>query len=152
MYRLALTERASIFDFKIFEQSATQNSHLQCYQPIIHKSISKICPKCQVLKSVFSEADELQHRLQPLHSCLMRIEQKLCKEKIVFQFQSMSNAIGCMDKRFAVENSGISCLALIFKSSNPTMTILHANQSVPVCNMLPVRYRCLRSNSWLGHG
>ena len=35
-----------------------------------------------------------------------------------FQLQSMSNAITCIDKRFAVKNSGISCLALIFSLSN----------------------------------
>ena len=32
----------------------------------------------------------------------------------------MSNAIACIDKRFAVKNSGISFLALIFKSSHPS--------------------------------
>ena len=30
-----------------------------------------------------------------------------------------------VDKRFAVMNSGISCLSLIFKLSNPRMKILH---------------------------
>ena len=54
----------------------------------------------------------------------MNIEQKLCKEKI-FQLKSMSNAIRCIDKRFKVKNSGISCLALIFNLSSPRMTILH---------------------------
>ena len=54
----------------------------------------------------------------------MNIEQKLCKEKI-FQLKSMPNAIRCIDKRFEVKNSGISCLALIFNLSSPRMTILH---------------------------
>ena len=32
----------------------------------------------------------------------------------------------CIDKRFAVKNSGISCLSLIFNLNNPRMKILHA--------------------------
>ena len=35
----------------------------------------------------------------------MRVEQKLCEVKI-FQLQSMSNAIRCIDQRFAFKNSG----------------------------------------------
>ena len=58
----------------------------------------------------------------------MSIEQKLCKVKI-FQLQSMSNAIRCIDQRFAVKNSSISCLALIFKLKNQSKTILHAKKS-----------------------
>ena len=45
-----------------------------------------------------------------LISCLMSIGQVWCKDKI-FLLQSMSNAIRCIDKRFAFKNSGISCLA-----------------------------------------
>ena len=55
----------------------------------------------------------------------MSIEQKLCKVKI-FQLQSMSNAIRCIDQRFAFKNSRISCLALIFKLKNPSTTVLYA--------------------------
>ena len=40
----------------------------------------------------------------------MSIEQKMCQEK-TFQLQSMSDAIRCINKGFAVYNSGISCLA-----------------------------------------
>ena len=36
----------------------------------------------------------------------------------------------CIDKRFAIKNSGISCLALIFNLSNPRMTFLLANKLV----------------------
>ena len=43
----------------------------------------------------------------------MSIEQKVCEVNI-FQLQSMSNAIRCIDQRFAFKNSRISCLALIF--------------------------------------
>ena len=46
-------------------------------------------------------------------SCSMSIQQNLCQVKI-FQLQSMSNAIIFIDRRFAVKNSVISCLALIF--------------------------------------
>ena len=49
--------RFSIWRF--FEQSAFVNNHLLCYWPTIHNSISKICPKFQVLSSHFFEVDEL---------------------------------------------------------------------------------------------
>ena len=38
----------------------------------------------------------------------------------------MSNAIKCIDQKFAFKNSGILRLALIFNLSNPRKTILHA--------------------------
>ena len=38
----------------------------------------------------------------------------------------MSNAIRCINQRFAFKNSGISCLALIFNLKNPRMTVLYA--------------------------
>ena len=41
----------------------------------------------------------------------------------------MSSAITCINKRFAVKDSGISCLALIF---NPRTTILHENNWLKV--------------------
>ena len=50
----------------------------------------------------------------------MSIGQNLCEKK-VFQFKSMSNAIICIEKRFAVKNSRISGLASIFDFSNPEM-------------------------------
>ena len=46
----------------------------------------------------------------------MSIEQKLCREKY-FQIQSMPNITKCIDKRFAIKNLGISCLALTFNFS-----------------------------------
>ena len=64
-------------------------------------------------------------------SCSMSTEQKMCEEKI-FQLQPMSNALISVtvvtysDTRFAAKNSGLSCLALIFKLSYTRMTILHA--------------------------
>ena len=57
-------------------------------------------------------------------SCSMSIEQKLCEED-TFQLQYMSNAILCIDKRFVVKNSDISCLALMFNLNNPNMKIQH---------------------------
>ena len=84
----------------------------------------------------------------------MSIEQKLCKVKI-FQLQSMSNAIRCIDQRFAFKNSRISCLALIFNLKNPSKTVLyrlHAKKSVAAGEILRVIYRVFRpidTNQWL---
>ena len=55
----------------------------------------------------------------------MSIEQKLCREKY-FQIQSMPNITKCIDKRFAIKNLGISCLALTFNLNIPKMKTLHA--------------------------
>ena len=46
----------------------------------------------------------------------------------IFQFQSMSNAISCIDQRFAFMNSRISCLALIFNLKNLRTTVLYAKK------------------------
>ena len=73
-------------------------------------------------------------------SCSMSIEQKLCKVKI-FQLQSMSNAIRCIDQRFAFKNSRISCLALIFNLKNPSTTVLYAKKSVAGGEIWRVIYR-----------
>ena len=54
-----LTGWASIFDLRIFGQSAFANIHLLCYWPTVHNSISKICPKFQVISSHFFQVDEL---------------------------------------------------------------------------------------------
>ena len=53
------------------QQSTNENNHLPCYWPTIHNSISKICPKFQVLSSRFSQVDEL----------LDAYWAKLCEEK-----------------------------------------------------------------------
>ena len=45
--------------WRIFEQSAFVNDHLLCYWPIIHNSISKICPKFQVIRSHVFEVYDL---------------------------------------------------------------------------------------------
>ena len=45
--------------WRFFEQSAFEIIHLPCYWPTIHNSISKICPKFQVISSHFFEVDEL---------------------------------------------------------------------------------------------
>ena len=96
--------RFSIWRF--FELSDLVDNHLLCYWPTIHNLILKICPKFQVISFHFFEVNEL----------LDEIEQKLCKVK-KFQLQSMSNAIRCIDHRFAFKNSGFACLALIFNLS-----------------------------------
>ena len=49
------------FDFRLeeFFCNAFVNNHLLCFWLTIHNSISKICPKFQVLSSHFFEVDEL---------------------------------------------------------------------------------------------
>ena len=54
----------------------------------------------------------------------MSIEQIHCYGKI-FQLQSFPNFMICIEKKFAVKNSGVSCLASILDLSNPNMKILH---------------------------
>ena len=94
---------------------------------IIVYSVTDQPPKIQFQRSVlnFTEVVKL------LYEYWAQIVQS---EKI--SFQSMSNAIIFVDERFVVKNYGISCLALIFNSSNPTMTILHAKNQlkVAICN------------------
>ena len=46
--------------------------------------------------------------------------------------KSMSNAIRCIDQRFAFKNSSISCLALIFNLNNLRTTILHSKKRLQV--------------------
>ena len=96
------------------------------YWLTIHNSISKICPKCQVLSFHFSEARSM--------SCSMSIELfSAVERREQFQLQSMRiwfyvscNNMYRSEKWFAIKKSGISCLALISNLSNPRMVILHA--------------------------
>ena len=60
----------------------------------------------------------------PVEKCNIYVDYYFNHLDKQFQLQSTSNVITCIDKRFAVKNSGKSCVALIFNSSNPTMTIL----------------------------
>ena len=121
MQRLALTGLASTFNSKIFEQSAwipssaTHKNHLLCQWPMIHNSISKICPKFQVLNSQFSQSVSSQFA-----------ENKLLDEhwaEIVqrenFQLQSMSNAISFIYNRFSVLLSGLDIQLEQSKNDNP---------------------------------
>ena len=64
----------------------------------------------------------------------------------------MSNAIGCIDQRFAFKNSRISCLPLIFKLKNPRTTVLFAKKSVAGGEIRRVIYRFFRATDtylWL---
>ena len=79
-------------------------------------------------------------------SCSMRIEPKLCEVKI-FQLQSMSNAVRCIDQRFAFKNSGISCRALIFNLKNPRTTMLYAKKMVAGCEIQRVIYHFYQSTN-----
>ena len=92
------------------------NNHLLCYWPTTHTSISKICPNFQVLSSPFSEVNEL------LDDHWGKI---VLSENI-----STPIYVECVDQRFAVKNSGMSCLALKLNLSNPRKTILHATKAV----------------------
>ena len=137
----ALTGRASIFDLKIFEQSAFVNNHLLCYWPTIHNSISKICLKFQIISSTFSRS----------MSCSMSTEQKMCEVKI-FQLQSMTNTIKCIDQRFAFKISRISCLALTYNLNNPRTTVLYAKNSVAggeIRRFIHRLFRAIDTNQWL---
>ena len=81
----------------------------------------------------------------------MNIEQKLCEVKI-FQLQSVSNAIQCIDRRFAFKNSRISCLALIFNFKNPSTTVLYAKKSVAggeILRDIYLFFTAIDTNPWL---
>ena len=109
--------------WRCFEQGVFVNNHLLCFWPTIHYSISKICPKVQVISSQLFEVDELLEMSNKL---------KMCEVKI-FQL------VRCIDQRFAFKNSCISCLALIFNLSNLTTTILHSKKRLPIAKqVLPI--------------
>ena len=77
----------------------------------------------------------------------MSIEQKLFEVK-TFQLQSMSNAIKCIDQRFAFKNSRISFLAL----KNLSATVLYAKKSVAGGVIRRVIYHFfggIDTNQWL---
>ena len=81
----------------------------------------------------------------------MSNEQKLYKVK-TFQLQSMLNAIGCINQRFAFKNSRISCLALIFNLKNLSTTVLYAKKLVAGGKILRVIYSIfseIDTNQWL---
>ena len=51
---------------------------------------------------------------------------------IVLKLQSMSNAIKCVNQRFAVKNSGISCLTSVFDLINLKIKILQVKNSTVI--------------------
>ena len=57
----------------------------------------------------------------------------------------MSNAIRCIDQRFALESSCISSLALIFNFNNPRPTVLYAKKLVAGGDIRRVMYRFFRA-------
>ena len=65
----------------------------------------------------------------------------------------MSNAIGCIDQRFAFNKSGISCLALIFNVKNPSTAVMYAKKSVAGGEIqrfiFPVFFSAIDTNQWL---
>ena len=94
-----------------------------------------------------------------LMSCSMSNSQKNWEVKI-FQLQPMSSAIRslllsllrCIDQRFALKNSCISCLALKFNLNNPRTTVLFAKKLVAGGEIRRVIYRfflVIETNQWL---
>ena len=93
--------------WRFFEQFVSVNNHLLCYQPSMNWSRRSVL---NFKFSVFTFPRSM--------SCSMSHARNLCEVKI-FQLQSMSNTIRCIDQRFAFKNSGTACLALIFNLSYP---------------------------------
>ena len=78
--------------------------------------------------------------------CSMSNEQKLCKVKI-FQLQSMSNVIRCIDQRFAFKNCGVSCLPLSGLDIQPEQSENDNSarkKEVPGCEVRRLIYRFFR--------
>ena len=132
------TDRTS---FVFFEQSAFVNNHLLCYWPTVHNSISKSCPKFQVLSSHFSKVDEL-------------LDEHWAK---IVRSENISTPIACIEKRFAFKNSAISCLALIIRldiqleqsENDNDWTILYANNRFEVARCDETYTVFFDRNSWL---
>ena len=86
----------------------------------------------------------------------MSIRQNFCQEKIFqLQSQAMSNAITCINKRFAVKNYGICCLTLIFNLNNLRMTMLQSKTLVQECEIWRVifsLFRYIDTKLWLSGG
>ena len=68
----------------------------------------------------------------------MSNEQKLCQVKI-FQLQSMSNAIRCIDQRFALKNSDIA-LTIVLSNQRRTILLLIPARKKTVAGNLQVTY------------
>ena len=105
--------------WRFFEQSAFANIHLLCYWPTIHNSISKICPKFQVISSHFFEVDELldEHWAKIVQS-------ENISSPIYVECNQMYQSKVCN------QESRISCLALIFNLRHRSTTVLYAKKWV----------------------
>ena len=87
-----------------------------CSWQTIHTLTSKICPKFQVLSFTFLRSSEVSELLELLLNSSPYEHWAKIEEKI-FQLQCMSNAIIFSNERFAVQNSALSFLALMFSLS-----------------------------------
>ena len=98
-------------------RAATSHFFFSCEMKISMESAKSCCrPKPRpLLRSIFRSVLGLwkQNYIGTKPRVLIRI---LCKVKI-FQLQFMSNARRCIDQTFAFKNSGISCLASIFRTA-----------------------------------
>ena len=102
--RAALTGQATSFNsLKIIIYCVTEQPSTQSWRFVLN------------FNSHFSVLTFLR-----LMNCLISIQQELCTEKFfqVQWLQYMSNTMICIDKRFVVKNSGISCLALLVNLGN----------------------------------
>ena len=64
----------------------------------------------------------------------------------------MLNVIRCINQRFALKNSGILCLALIFDLNNLKTTVVYAKKSVAGGEIRRVIYSIFQAfdlNQWL---
>ena len=122
------------FDFRFEEQYCFVNIHLLCYRPTIHNSISRICPKFQVVSSHLFEVDEL---LDELWAKIARSEN--ISTPIYVERDKMYRSKVCVQEfSYFVTNS---CLALIFKLKNPSTTVPYAKKSVAGGEIRRVIYR-----------
>ena len=117
--------------WRFFEQSALINIHLLCYWQTIYN-----LPWCWSRRSVLNFKLSVFTILRSMScwaaalQCSMSIEQKLCKVK-VFQLQSTSNAIRCINQRFAFKNF-VSGLEIQLEKSE---------YNSPVCKKIGCRWR-----------
>ena len=86
----------SIWSF--FEQSAFVNNYSLCYWPTIHNSISKICPKFQVLSSHFFKVDELCSNQQLNEYWVKIVQSESISTPIYVQCDKMYSSKVCVQE------------------------------------------------------
>ena len=127
---------------RFFVQSATENNHLLCYWPSSDQPLASITlSRISALNFEFSVLTFLR-----MMSCSTRIEKKLFDLKTYWLLwvQSMSNTITCVDWRFAINNSGISGLALTILNAKNQFKVAKYDKSCTVFSCRSIRtYGCV---------